>query len=86
MDKRFAAALRYDSSLPAPFVTARGRGHLAGKIMDAAERFGIPVVSENELAGRLFYLGTGDFVPEEIYQPIATIFAFVMQIDENMGE
>ena len=63
-----------------------GRKKLAGKILDAAHRFDIPIVAESELSERLFYLETGDVVPEELYEPIAAVFAFILQIDKNMGE
>lgn len=85
MVKPFAAAVRYDGSLPAPLVAITGRGEMARKITEAAVRYGVPLVDGKDIADRLVFLEAGDLVPEELYEPIAEIFAFVMQIDENMG-
>ncbi len=84
MDRRIAAALRYDRNLPAPFVAATGRGHLAEKLVDTAREWNVPVLSDEELADRLVYLDPGDVVPFELYQPIATIFAYIMSLDKNV--
>ena len=50
MDKRAAAAIRYDDSLPAPFVVASGRAQAAERLLSVARRFGVPVMTAPELA------------------------------------
>lgn len=83
MDESLAVALRYDDSLPAPIVTAKGRNEAAERLIDLAQRYGVPVESAPELAERLVVLDPESLIPEELYQPIARIFAFIMQIDED---
>ncbi len=84
MDKtqRFAAALRYDTRLPAPFVTASGRGDLARRLLGLAQKFGVPVTNAPELAERLVYLDPGDVIPEELFVPVAKILTFVLDIED----
>ncbi|MFW6228558.1 MAG: EscU/YscU/HrcU family type III secretion system export apparatus switch protein [Alkalispirochaeta sp.] len=84
MDKPVAVALRYDDSLPAPFVTAGGTGALAEKMIEIARRHGVPVQTAPELADRLILLRPHEIIPEELYPPVAQIFAFLMQIEENL--
>ena len=75
MDK--SIALRYDRDLPAPFVSARGRGELAKKLVALAQEYDVPVVAANELTESLFYLEVGDFIPEPFYRVVAELLAFV---------
>jgi flagellar biosynthesis protein len=84
MDKPVAVALRYDDSLPAPFVTASGTGVLAEKMIDIARKHGVPVRTAPELADRLLLLQPQAIIPEDLYAPVAQIFAFFMQIEENL--
>jgi flagellar biosynthesis protein len=86
MDKRSATAIRYDPSLPAPFVVANGRGMLAAKLIDLAREAGIPVRNDRELAERLIWLNPGDLVPEELYQPVAEILLFLLELDGKRSE
>ncbi len=83
MGKDIAAALRYDPSLPAPFVVARGRGDLASKLVDLAHRAGVPVRTEAELAERLLWLNPGEVIPEELYRPVAELLLFLLEIETS---
>ena len=84
MDRFLAAALRYDDSMPAPIVIAHGRGELAERMVDLARKSGVPVESAPELADRLIVLEPGAVIPDDIYDPVARIFAFLMGINENV--
>lgn len=83
MDERRAIALRYDDSLPAPFVLASGRNQLADRLVDMAVRYGVPLERGDDLVDRLIVLEPGMVIPEELYQPIAQIFAFLAQIEKD---
>lgn len=75
----FAVALRYDASqMDAPVVLAKGQDYIALKIRQLAEENGIIIV-ENRLLARTLYSSTeiGDTVPEELYQAVAEVLAFV---------
>ncbi len=79
MDK--AVAIRYERSLPAPMVVARGRGAVARRIIEIAEAHGIMLAREPEVAEALVELDVGAFVPEEFYEIIAKILVFVGRVD-----
>jgi len=77
MEPAKSVALRYEEDLPAPFVAAKGEGNLAVKLVELAERCGVPIISEETLAEGLFYLEVGDFIPEPFYRAVAELLAFV---------
>lgn len=77
-----AIALRYDSSVPAPFITGTASGGIVKKLLIIAEKYGIPVVQDNILAETLFLLKPGDFIPEDVYEIVAEIFIFIRNLQE----
>jgi len=81
MSRAKSVALRYDRDLPAPFVTAKGAGHLAEKLVELADSCGVPVVAAEALAENLFYLEVGDFIPEVFYRAVAELLAFVLRAE-----
>lgn len=84
-DGRKAVALRYEWDLPAPILVASGRAAAAERIRGIAAACGIPVVSDPGLAEKLIDLDTGSFVPEEVYDAVATILAFVVGLEDGGG-
>lgn len=77
-----AVALVYDAQrMAAPEVLARGQGHLARKIREAAERHGIPRV-ENPPLARALYSGArvGESIPAALYQAVAEVLAMVYRL------
>lgn len=77
MDAKKSVALLYDPDLPAPFVAAKGRGHLAEKLVELARACQVPTVKSGDLANTLFYLEVGDFIPEPFYTVVAELLVFV---------
>jgi flagellar biosynthesis protein len=78
-----SVALQYDQDLPAPFVAAKGAGHLAAKLVELARESGVPVMSAETLAESLFYLEIGDFIPESFYRAVAELLAFVLRTERS---
>jgi flagellar biosynthesis protein len=76
-------ALRYWSGLPAPFVSAKGKGRVAQRIEALASGAGVPVVRNDMAVEGLYPLDIGEFVPEVYFEVIARILATVMHIEEN---
>ena len=74
-----AIAIKYDSNIAdAPFVIAKGKDLIAKRIKDTANESDIPIVENKPLARALFSsVEIGQQVPEEMYQAIAEILAFV---------
>ena len=74
-----AVALKYDrSEAPAPQVVAMGRGYQARRIREIAEDSGVAIVRRPPVA-RVLYdsVEVGDVIPEDLYQVIAQILAWV---------
>ena len=76
-----AVALKYISSMTAPFVLARGRQRQAEKIISLAEKHGIAVVNDPDLAESLFILDMGRMIPESLFEIVAEILAFVYLVE-----
>ena len=76
-----AAALSYEPGETAPRVVASGRGHLAERIIAAAEEAGVPVKSDPALARALAALDLGDEVPEAMYRAVAETLAWAYKLD-----
>ena len=69
-----AAGLVYDEKDDAaPMISARGEEATADKIVGIAERYGVPVVEDSELAQSLSKLEEGDEIPAELFEPVAII-------------
>ena len=79
----FAVALRYkQGSDPAPIVLARGRGVTAEAIRELAAEKGVPMLSYPELTRAIYYTTrAGQFVREDLYLAVATVLAFVFNLD-----
>lgn len=75
----FAVALKYEANLvEAPIIVARGQDFVALKIKEIALANDVIVVENPLLARTLFYAtDIGDLVPEELYQAVAEVLAFV---------
>jgi flagellar biosynthetic protein FlhB len=79
----FAVAIRYDQSKDAaPVVLARGRGATAEAIRELARELDVPMLSYPELTRALYYTTrAGHFVREDLYLAVATVLAFVFNLD-----
>ncbi|MBF0255024.1 MAG: EscU/YscU/HrcU family type III secretion system export apparatus switch protein [Gammaproteobacteria bacterium] len=78
-EAEIAVALQYDGS-NAPRITAKGSDELARQILQEAERYGIPLRQDPEMAAILAQIPVGDEIPENLYRAIAEIIAFAYLI------
>lgn len=82
-----AVAIKYDvEHMSAPVVVAKGQRLIAQKIKEIAAANGVPIV-ENKPVARALYQAVeiGDQVPEELYQAVAEILAYVYRLSERSG-
>ena len=84
--RKKAAALKYESNMEAPIVTAAGIGVIADKIIEKAEESKIPIVYNKELADMLSNVDVGDSIPYELYEAVAHVIAYVTDIDKLIDE
>ncbi len=81
---KYAAALRYRPGQDsAPLVVAAGQGELAESLLKIASEAQIPQYTEPALAKLLSQIEPGTTGPEETYQLVAQILAFIWEIDKD---
>lgn len=74
-----AVALKYNAEQDlAPVVIASGYGPVAERIIDIAEKRGIPVYRDDSAASMLCMLDVGVSIPEELYQVVAAIYCQIL--------
>lgn len=66
-------------------VTATGMGYVADKIIEKAQESNVPIVYDKELVEVLNNVDIGDDIPYELYDAVAQVIAYVMDIDEIIG-
>jgi flagellar biosynthesis protein len=78
-----ATALRFDpaTGARAPKVVASGRGLIADRILEEAERAGVPVRRDEALVAALAGLEIGHEVPEELWAAVAEALAWAYGLD-----
>lgn len=80
--KEMAAAIKYDTQTNnAPVVLAKGQGVIAEKIKSIAEELEIPTYKDEKLVQQLQLLSIGEEIPPELYQVVAEILAFIIDMD-----
>ena len=83
---RRAVALRYDaSSDSAPRVIAKGNRLLADRIIEVAREHNIHIQEDPDLVGLLSKLEVNVQIPEELYQAVAEVLAFVYRINGRVA-
>ena len=76
-----AAALKYDVGYEAPVVTASGAGFIAERILERAKKNSVPIVENKELTELLTKTEIGDSIPAELYDAVARVLAYVLDLD-----
>ena len=77
----FAVALEYHKGMTAPVVLAKGQDLVAQRIKEIAREAGVAIVENKPLARALFAsTEIGDAVPQELYQAVAEVLAYVYRL------
>ena len=85
-DRRRAVALRYDAEeAAAPRVLAQGAGLVADRIIELAERSGVPIREDRDLVAILAAVDLGEEIPPETYQAVAEILAFLYRMNARVA-
>ena len=84
--RRKAVAIRYDAkSDEAPRLVAKGEGLVAEKIIEIAAENDVHIHQDPAIVAVLAKLNVNSFVPEELYQAVAEILAFVYRLDQKFS-
>jgi flagellar biosynthetic protein FlhB len=76
-----AVAIKFDRSMQAPMVVAKGAGHLAARIKEIAAEHDIPVIEQKPLARALFKnVEIDHHIPADLYHAVAEILAYVYRL------
>lgn len=84
LPRKKAAALSYDQMKDiSPKVSALGQGIVAENIIDIAKENDIPILEDASLVEILSTLNVDDAIPDELFEAVAEVFAFVYHLDKN---
>jgi flagellar biosynthetic protein FlhB len=82
----FAIAIKYDKSMTAPEVVAKGQDFLAERIKILAREHRIAIVENKPLARALYAsVEIGETVPSELYQAVAEVLAHVYRLKKRLS-
>lgn len=82
--RKEAVALSYNKSRQdAPRVLAKGKGLIAEGILERANEHNIPVHEDGSLVELLGKLNINEQIPEDLYQAVAEVFAFIYKADQT---
>ncbi|WP_163971210.1 EscU/YscU/HrcU family type III secretion system export apparatus switch protein [Oceanobacillus halotolerans] len=84
-NRKTATALQYDKdNMIAPKISATGKGLIAENIIETAKKNNIPIQEDPSLVELLAQLNINETIPEELYQAVAEVFAFVYRVDREL--
>ncbi len=76
-----AIAVKFDRSMPAPIVVAKGAGKIAERIREIAAEHDIPIIEQKPLARSLYKtVEIGQYIPVDLYHAVAEVLAYVYRL------
>jgi len=79
-----AVAMRYRKQEDhAPRVVAKGRGDIAGRILELAREHGVPLYEDRDLVTMLELLDLGTEVPPKLYTAMSEVLAHVYRMERR---
>lgn len=85
--RKEAIALTYKpGQQTSPTVVAKGKGKIAENILARANEHGVPIHEDPNLVQLLGQLDLNESIPEELYQAVAEVFAFIYRLDKQHGQ
>jgi len=82
---KLAVALKHElGKTDAPRVVASGRGSFAERIIEKAVKNEVPIHKDDNLASLLSNVSVPSFIPEELFEAVARVLAFVYRINDKI--
>lgn len=78
-----AVAIKYPDGASVPFITAKGKGELAEKILLEAKKNNIKIEEDAALVEILSAEEIGQAIPESAWKAVAQILSFVLQTKDK---
>lgn len=81
----YAIAIKYDEAkAEAPFIIAKGTDSIAQRIKEIAKEHNVHMIENRSLARALYAAAEiGEVIPEEYFQPVAEVLAYVYQMEKK---
>ncbi len=77
-------ALEYSGDTPR--IISKARGVLLEKMTDLAEKNGITVYKDKDLAETLYTLDTGEEIPEDLFKAVSRVLAYCYTVNSDFRE
>jgi flagellar biosynthesis protein len=85
--RKEAVALSYHPERDkAPIVVAKGKGKIADAILEKAKAHDIPIQEDRTLVSLLGQLQINETIPEQLFEAVAEVFAFVYRLDRQVED
>lgn len=85
--KKSALAISYDKDKDgAPKISAKGKGHIADKIIELARENNIPIHEDPDLIEVLSKLDLGQEIPPDLYKLIAEVLVYVYRSNNKASK
>lgn len=82
--RKEAIALSYNSEKSnSPTVVAKGKGKIAENILEQATMNDVPIYEDKTLVELLGNLDLNASIPEDLYEAVAEVFAFIYRLDKK---
>lgn len=78
-----AVAIKYKKDYNAPKVVAKGRGYVAEKILENAEKSDVAIVENKELVEELEKIDLGLNIPPHLYEAVAQVLVFISNLEKK---
>ena len=76
-----SVAIKYDATMAAPTVIAKGADIIAAKIREVAKEHKIPIVENKPLARTMYKtIKIGQSIPRELYTAVAEVLSYVYRL------
>ena len=76
-----AVAIKFERSMPAPQVVAKGAGVIAEKIKALAQAHDVPIIEQKPLARALYkHVEIDQYIPADLYHAVAEMLAYVYRL------
>lgn len=83
MKDKKAVAIKYNPSMQAPKVVAKGSGYVAQKILENAKESNVTIYEDKELVEELEKIDLGLNIPPHLYEVVAQVLLFVSNLDKK---
>ena len=79
-----AVALLYNKEIHnAPIVISKGDKYLAKRMVEVANKYKVPIVSNEDAANNLMKLDIGDEIPHSLYEAVSIILKYIYILKES---